>query len=364
MTARRIATALGALVLAACGPGDAQEPVSAAGPLAVESRTVEQSDGYTVVERFAGRVVARRTSDLGFERGGRVVEVAVDLGDRVEAGDVLARLETRELLAERRELEARLAEANARLALAKLTTERRRRMVEEQSVSEQVYDEARFEEQAIASQLEAARAGIERIDVALELSRIEAPYAGSVIERQVDEGTVVAPGQTLLRLIEDEHLELRVGVPPETAAALERDRAYDVEVDGRSVPSRLDRLLENVEPDTRTVVAVFQFEEAPDGVRSGALARLEILAERPAPGFWLPLTALAESRRGLWSAFALVPPEEDAPDDVRVAERRELQVIHAEADRAYVRGTLGDGERVVASGLHRLVPGQRVRVVR
>jgi multidrug efflux pump subunit AcrA (membrane-fusion protein) len=170
---------------------------------------------------------------------------------------------------------------------------------------------------------------------------------------------VLAPGQSLLRVIEDGAMEFRVGLPPETAAQLAPGRRYAIGVDGQRLPATLDTVVPSVEPDTRTVTAVLSFEEPPEAIGNGALGRLDIETERSGTGLWLPITALTEGRRGLWSAYAVVG---DADGGSRV-ERRELQLLHVESDRAFVRGTLEDGERVVATGLHRLVPGQRVRVV-
>jgi len=339
--------------------------------LPVEVLRVEQLDAYEVAMRYAGRVVSRRTSELGFDRGGRLVALAVDEGDRVAAGQRLASLDTRELEARRRELgaqveaaRARVAEIEARLALAKLTTGRRRQLLERDSISAQHFDESHYEEQAIAATLAAARADIaaaesarRSVDVSLDLSHLRAPYAGSVVARLADEGSVVSPGQRILTLVEDGVLEVRVGVPPEAARELEPGAAHAIEIGGRSHPARLHALLETVETETRTVTAVFRFDERPAGVRDGELARVALAVRNPARGFWLPIGALTESRRGLWSVYVL----DESGDGPRV-ERRELEVLHAESDRAFVRGTLSDGEAVVATGLHRLVPGQRVRV--
>ena len=91
------------------------------------------------------------------------------------------------------------------------------------------------------------------------------------------------------------------------------------------------------------------------------------------PGAWLPLTALTEGSRGLWSAYAV----EAAPGDARAAQGREiggdtaggrlavqpLEVLYQDGDRVYVRGPLAAGEILVAAGLHRVVPGQLVRVL-
>ena len=72
-------------------------------------------------------------------------------------------------------------------------------------------------------------------------------------------------------------------------------------------------------------------------------------------GFWMPTEALAESQRGLWSAYTL-----KSQDNMYVLERRPVELLHIETDRAFVRGTLEHGDVVVAGGLHRLVPGQMV----
>lgn len=348
----------------------AEEPAAA---LPVQGLRVAQLDGYSVTTRYAGRVVARRRSELGFDRGGRLVSVGVDEGDRVEKGELLASLDTRELRARRRELDAqvaanraRVSEIDARLSLARRTSERRRELLRQESISEQRYDESRFEEEALAAQLAAAKADIAAtrsarasVDVALDLSTLVAPYAGSVTARDADEGTVVNAGQRILAIVEDGALEVRVGVPPEVASGLAAGEDHGLEVGGREFPARLHALVETIESETRTVTAVFHFDERPAGVRDGALARVAVATRLDTPGLWLPITALTESRRGLWSAFVVEPDGEDA---LRVA-RRELEVLHAESERVFVRGTLEDGETVVATGLHRLVPGQRVRLI-
>ena len=349
----------------------AQPPPEPAPALPVEVLRVHRVESYEVATRHAGRVVSRRRSELGFDRGGRLVSLSVDEGDRVEAGQTLARLDVRELTARRREIEAqveaaraRVGEIDARLALATVTTERRRQLLERESISAQRFDESHYSEQALVATRAAAVADIaaaesarRSVEVALDLSSLKAPYAGSIVARLADEGTVVTPGQRILTLMEDGVLEVRVGLPPEAAGRLAPGGEHEIEIGGRTHRALLHALLETVAADTRTVTAVFHFEDRPLGVRDGELARVAIATENVAAGFWLPITALTESRRGLWSAYALT--EGDGGPRV---ERRELEVLHAESDRAFVRGTLRDGETVVATGLHRLVPGQRVRV--
>jgi multidrug efflux pump subunit AcrA (membrane-fusion protein) len=211
-------------------------------------------------------------------------------------------------------------------------------------------------------------AAIDGVDVNLELSQLEAPYDGGITARLEDEGTVVVPGQPILRLIELAQMEVRIGIPPDTAADLLPGQRYAVEIAGKSQDLVLATILNTIDPTTRTRTAIFAHGEATDGAQNNALAHLVV--ERPlrAPGFWLPITALTEGRRGLWSAFVVVSAENDdggsagEKNGLMRVERRQLQVIHTDADRAYVRGTIRDGELVITTGVHRLVPDQLVRV--
>jgi RND family efflux transporter MFP subunit len=325
-------------------------------PLPVHIYTVEFEDGYTVHERFAGRVVPRRSSDLGFERSATLVNVFFDEGARVEAGEVLAELDVRALEAQRAEVRAQEQDIRSQLNLSRRESERRRKLHESDHVSARVLDEAEFAEQGLEARLAATRAVGQRIDVGLELSRLRAPYAGIIDARYVDEGTVVSPGQPILRVLEDRVLEVRVGIPPASARKLARGSRHAIDIDGQAIDAVLEAVLGSVAPDTRTVTAIFRIEEEvalATGIRSGALARLALPRRVESRGFWLPLPALTEGHRGLWSAYVVVGPGGGRG----VVERRQLEVLHTESNRAFVRGTMRDGEAVVATGLHRLAPG-------
>jgi len=352
--------AVAAAWLLARPPAEAETepPERAAAVLPVEVRAAERQTGYEVVAVFAGRIVARRTSVLGFERTGRLAAVEVDDGDRIAAGQVLARLAIRGLEARRRELAAQVEETQARLVLAGLTAERRQRLHAGDALSAQARDEAVHERRALSARLEAGRAALQRADVELDRSVLRAPYPGLVVERHADEGAVVSPGQPILEVREEGVLEAHVGVSPEAAGDLVPGERRELRIGGQAVPAAVRSRVDSVEPDTRTVRIVLELLETPPGARPGALVRLSVDDRVEAEGFWLPTTALAESLRGLWSVYAVVP---EAESEAFRVERRQVDLLHAEAERVFVRGTLRDGDRVVATGIHRLVPGQRVR---
>ena len=87
----------------------------------------------------------------------------------------------------------------------------------------------------------------------------------------------------------------------------------------------------------------------------GVVVELELTYRVDTSGFWLPLTSLTESDRGLWGVYVV--------GQTSHAERRLVDVLHIEAERAFVRGTLEAGDRIIADGVQRIVPGQQVSLV-
>ena len=342
--------------------------------LLVDSLTVQVLEGYQVTESYVGRVVSRRSSSLGFERIGRLESVHVDEGNHVEKGDILARLNTVRLEAKTGELKAELERSQAqrqeteiRHKLTQTTADRNRQMMVSKQVSKQAYDESVFEAKALSAKLAAADAQVKHVEarikvleVDIDRSMLKAPFAGTILSRWADEGAIVGVGERVLRLIEDQKLEVHVGVPSHATAGLEEGQNYEIEISGKIYDTKLRTLLSEIDSSTRTVTAIFELDTTSNTPRVGQLGRLKIIQQTKARGFWLPITALAEGRRGLWSAYVLEPDGPDAA--VRKVSLRELQLLNSEEDRAFVRGTLRDGEIVVVSGLHRLVPGQQVKI--
>ena len=339
-------------------------PVPAAGaeapsPLPVAAVAAPMEAGYTITRRFTGRVVARRIAVAGFETGGLVEAVRVDDGDRVAAGDVLARLDTRILSADRDRLVAERARVAARLDLAEVTTARRAALAAAGHSSAQAYDDARFEAAALAAELESVDAAIAAIDVSLDKAVLRAPFPGHVTARAVDDGTVVAAGQPVMEIVEDARPEVRVAVPAAFAATLAAGDPVRLELLGRPETGTVTAVLPDLSRATRTVTVLVRPDDAV-AAPSGEIARMLVERRVDTAGHWVPLSALAEGTRGLWTVYALQPDEAD-PDTYRV-ERALVEVLHPEAERVFVRGTLAADALILADGPHRVVPGQRVRL--
>jgi len=384
--------------------------------LPVTAIAVEPVSQYTTEREYTGELVAGRSSTLGFERPGTVVSILVDEGDRIAAGQPLARLDTRTLEAQRQQLEAQrqtalaqlreleagprrediaaaaatVAEIEQQLALARLQRDRREDLYTQGAISREEFDRERYNTGALENRLtqaqsqlvelqngtraeqldaQAARvnqldASLRQIDVDLEKSVLLAPFDGTVSARSVDEGVVVASGQSVLSLVEAGPLEARVGVPPAVANALPVGSEQEVVVGDRTYPATITALLPELDTTSRTVTIVLKIPAA--DLTVGQTVRLIVAETQAAEGMWLPTTALVPGERGLWSVYVLAEPESSASNEplpnTYTVRRREVEVIHTEGDRALVRGTLQPGEQVIPSGTHRIVPGVTVQI--
>ncbi|MBE9070468.1 efflux RND transporter periplasmic adaptor subunit [Leptolyngbya cf. ectocarpi LEGE 11479] len=385
---------------------------TAVAPLPVQSQVLERVTEYSVERTYTGEIVARRSSDLGFEQAGTLIEILVDEGDTVANGAPLARLDTRSLQAQRQQLEAQRRQAQARfqelqrgprqediaaaaaavqdlqaqLDLARLQQQRREDLYIQGAISLEERDEAAFSATALESRLSQAQsqldelnagtrveqvsaqdaqvdqidASLRTLDVSIAKSVIYAPFAGRVSRRLVDEGVVVSPGQSVLRLVEGTILEARVGVPSVMANRIAEGSVQTIEVNGQLFEGKVTALLPELDEASQTVTVVVGL---PSGVQvvMGAIARLKLQDQQSELGYWLPTSALVAGERGLWSAYVLGEPDDDMAENLYEISRREVEVLYTESDRAFVRGLLQPGEEIITGGVHRLVPGQIVR---
>ncbi|MEM8645617.1 MAG: efflux RND transporter periplasmic adaptor subunit [Pseudomonadota bacterium] len=333
---------------------NAEVPPQANPPVSVNTKPIVLADSYAITERFAGRLEPARQTHLSFERAGLVRQVLVEEGDVVSKGDVMASLDTVKLKAERETLKAQIGELNARRDLAAATLKRQEELNKKGWRSAQNYDEARFSLQEIDASLTRVEAAIASLDVDIEKSELRAPFGGTIASRTTDEGAVVSAGSNIVELLETAQRQVRIGVSAEAAADLKVGETYKFLASGRKVPGTLIAKRPDLDPRTRTVSMLFSV--APQGsVPFGEIVELVLPRTVSARGTWLPISALTEGRKGLWSVLT-VTERDGGP----VVEREAAEILHIEGDKAFVRGTFSVGARLLLDGINRVTPGQKV----
>lgn len=391
---------------------DGSEEADRAEPLEVEVRAVQLVPGYRTRATFTGELRAAREVELGFDLGGRIIEVLVDEGDAIETGQVVARLDLRRLESRRAELRAKKAAAEAVLAeleagprseviesaeaevarlgseleLAEQVQSRRRDLRAHDAVSTEEFESAQTRVHALRASLAGAKSRLAELEAgtreekklaqAAVVSEIESalaslgvdvadaklrsPFAGRVARRHLHEGAIVRPGESVLRLVESEALEAWVGVTERVRRDLVEGTVVEVDVAGTPREARVRTVLPTLDPATRTWTAVLEVT-SPTGLAPGQIARLTIPRVVEDPGVWVPTDALVRGVRGLWSCYLAVDhAEASEARDVHRVRRADVEVLHTEGHRSLVRGDLSEGDLLILGGVHRVVPGQRV----
>lgn len=384
--------------------------------LPVETITAQKVTRYEVVRTYTGEIATLQASELGFERSGQLTTLLVPEGSRVQAGAPLAQLDIQNLQTQRQQIEAEKSQALAQftelevgpreedIAVARAAVQdleqqmglqrtqlaRREILYEKGAISQEALDEFSFGEGSLQARLDQARSQLQElkngtrpeklsaqnaliqqldarladIDVTIAKSTLSAPFSGTVSEHKVDIGTVVGAGQSVIRLVESDLPEARVGLPVEAVAKLNLGEERTLDIGDEQYTGSLTALLPEVDPQTRTQTAVFALEtRAATRVSPGQTARLNLTNSINAEGFWLPSEALTQGIRGLWTCYVVVSQANTGREEntTYVVQPQSVEVIHQEGNRVFVIGTLQPDTEVVASGSHRLVPGQQVR---
>lgn len=335
--------------------GNAEEQEAKALPVSViEAR---YQDRYEERRLFAGRIAPAQVADLAFEVGGEIADVSAKVGDRVTKGQTLARLDERRLSLRTEEAAASLADARAQAVRAEASYERVARLLEQGFATEQERDDALAARNGTRERVRLLSRSLERAREDEGDAALKAPFDGFVVARYADAGAVITTGQPILRLNENGTLEAEVAVPDRMADRITTGDRFDLLTDEGEASATVEGVSDEIDPLTRSRLVRLVISDDP-GLSPGSLVRLALTQERSARGVWVPLTALQEGYRGLWSVY--VVEAEDSEDVIR---RKDVEIISLAEERAFVTGTIENGDRVVETSTFRFVPGQRVHVV-
>lgn len=221
------------LTLAACG-GEAPVATPA---LPKDLATFTVAGGDALPGRgWDGVVEAVRRADLAAQTAGRVSTVAVDVNDRVRAGDVLLRITAVEQDAAANAARAQLRAAEASANEAEQNYRRFAALAEAQYVSKAQIDQARAARDSAVAARNAAAAMLAQAAQQSQYTVVRAPFDGVVARRDVEPGETVAPGMPLLAVYAPEALRIEVAIPQTRAEAIRRDpRAQVLLGDGRKL---------------------------------------------------------------------------------------------------------------------------------
>lgn len=352
---------LAGLTVLATGCSPEAGPPADPPPRVVDSHLIQAGDGATVT-RLSGRVMAAERTSLSFEIPGEIRRLSVDVGERFTAGEVLAELDDARYRLVARQRRAEQREAEAVLTEKREDYRRQASLAEKGYVSETRLDAARAALGTAESRQASAQAALEIAERDLTLTRLSAPFDGSVSRRHAEPSERVGTSQPILEVISDrEGFEVETSVPETLVDALEAGSTHRVLLPalGDAESAATLRHLGTQPRSSNDYPVILGVDTPPPGLRSGMTARVELsLAEagreRP-PLLPVPMTALVFDGEGEAHVLRITGD--------RRLERVAVEVAAMADGRATVRGPLAPGERIVARGAEFVRPGQTVSLL-
>ena len=357
--------AVGSLLLAAgCGGEVASDAPSI--DVARPAKIVTVGVPGSTARIYPGRVQAAQRVPLAFRVGGPVVEVRVSKGQRVAAGQILARIDRRDYEVQVKNLEAQLAAARAQQLQANEEYQRVRGLYEHDNVSRSDFDRARAALDVSQAQVEANEQALKAARLSLADTELRAPYAGTVADRLVEAHQTVAAGQSVLRLQDVRDMEVLIDVPEREVADLTAEEPKEIRVrfdavsGGEEFPARVEEFATETDPQTQTFPVTLTLERSPSA---------DLLPGMTASVRWVTGTGDGD-RQELVVPLASVVTDESGSAFVWRVDPRTRRIERV----AVTTGTLTDtgleilsglapADQILAAGVHFVTEGQKVRPI-
>jgi membrane fusion protein, multidrug efflux system len=306
---------------------------------------------------YVGTIRPRYESDLGFRIGGKIVSRLADIGDSVEPGRVLAKLDTTDLELSLEAQKSELSAARASLDEAKAALARYGILFQEGHVAKAALDQRNSAAAEAQSRVEKDERNVALAENQLSYAELKADHAGIISAIPIEVGQVVTAGQLVMRLARRDALEVEVDVPENMIERVKSARAEaEIWGDGaKRIPATLREISPEADATSRTYQVRFSLPREAAALSIGRTSTLYLTAAGSGEIARLPLSAVTDDGHGplVW----VVGANGDR------AEPKHVELAGFEQDSALVKSGLQDGDRVVTLGVHMLDADKPIRII-
>jgi RND family efflux transporter MFP subunit len=316
------------------------------------------------VRRFPSVLQPADVSLLSFEIAGQLKELDLEVGQKVQLGDVLAEIDPRSLQTQVRQARAGVQQREAQLVAADADFRRKDELLKRGVTTRAVFDQSQRDLVTARAQLDQARHQLDLAQHDVDRSKLLAPFAGAIAGLEVRSFAQVSVGQPIVTLYSDDRFEISFVVPSSTFLGLRTGQPVEVTVPdmpGVSLPGQIKELGSRAEEVSAFPVVVRLAKSVP-GLNAGM--SVEVAIEESliggGTGFLLPLTALAPEGGKDLQGNATVFLYDAATSTVK---KRTVTVGGTRDNRLVVTAGLGAGDLVATAGVSYLVDGQKVKLL-
>ncbi|HXF17525.1 MAG TPA: efflux RND transporter periplasmic adaptor subunit [Burkholderiales bacterium] len=336
-----------------CGCSEKQQ--AAPEPRLVSAIRVSSGSGTNDVA-YSGEIRPRYESNLSFRVPGKIVARNVEVGSIVAKGNPLARLDPEDQNLNTRSAESQQAAARSEYEQSKAELERYTDLYQKQFISKAEFDRHQNAFNVAKARLEQSQAQLAVSKNQTGYTELSADHAGVVTAILVEVGQVVAAGQTVMKIARTDDREVSINVPENRLAELSTARQIDISLwsdPSRIYKGKLREVSPSADPVTRTYAAKISVLNADGAMKLGMTANVYLRGLQRTSSMLLPATALFQENG---HAAVWVVDKSGKVSLVRV------EISEYVDDRVGVISGLSPGDLIVRAGVHKLYPGEKVRV--
>ena len=308
--------------------------------LPVRAEAVKRGEISAYIQTHA-RLEAERWVQVIARTSGEVIDLRVEEGDRVKAGDLLALLDPEEAKLRRRQ-------AQVAVEQAKSANQRTQALFERQLVSEEEFD-------ATAHQLESAQVALSEAQLNLDYTQVRASISGTVMQRNVELGDLINANQPAFVVADLQPLLARIFVPEKRMGQISQGQEAEIAIDAlpdQRFTGRVRMINPGVDPQSGTVKVTLEVPAGNGALRPGMFATVRLITQRRPNALIIPKKALVlETDED--DVFAL---------DSNTVRRVPVKLGLVDGDRVEILSGLEEGRMVVTVGQESLKDGAAVRL--
>ena len=346
-----LALSAAAVILAACR---AEPEAKAPEPRPVRTVVVaEETAGEAVA--LTGHIQAQNEAGLGFRISGRMIERPANIGDKVEPGQVLAKLEPQDELNALRSAQAAVSAAQSRITRDRNDFERVETLLRQGHTTRVRYDQAKKALETAKAELDDAEARLKLAEDRVSFTELKADAAGVITATGAEPGEVIQTGQMIVQIARKHGKDAVFDVPARVLQIAPPDPEIAVVLSNNAsvrATGRVSEVAPQADPITRTFRVRVGLTDPPEAMRLGSTV-IGTLRVEDTPRIEIPASALTSS--GEQPAVWIVDPGS------HTVSLRNVDVGRYDLASVIVAGGLNPEDIVVTAGVQALRPGQKVR---
>ncbi len=317
----------------------------------VERRKLGESASLT------GHIEAENEVPMAFRLGGRVIERPVNVGDRIEPDQILAKLDPQNEISELRTAQANLVAGQGQLIKASNAFDRQDALLQRGFTTRAQFDTAQQAMRSAQSQVDSLQAQLETAEDRVTFTELKADAAGTVTAVGAESGEVVAAGRMIVQIARQDGRDAVFDVPAQLLRLASDAPLVDVVLSDDPTVKATGRVREvapQADPTTRTFRVRVGLSDTPESMRLGSTVTGRVTLDAT-PAIAIPATALTKFNRqpGVW----VVDP------DKATVSARNVDVLRFDPATVTIAQGLNPGDVVVTAGVQALHEGQQVRLL-